>query len=95
MDLAWMAWTGPTGLFFGGIALVLAGMGLWQTLAPGNQPRVGVLGVATQRGDRLFLSLLGSAFIHLGWIALRPDEAPLWIASVASLIYAALVFRFA
>ncbi len=93
-DFSWMAWTQPTALFFGGIALVLVLMGLWQRNSPKNPPRVGVLGVATQRGDRLFLSLLGSAFIHLGWIALRPDEAPLWIASLASIVYAGLVFRF-
>jgi predicted small integral membrane protein len=95
MNFSWMAWTLPTALFFAGIALVLTLMGVTAKLAPRNEPRVGVIGIATQRGDRLFLSLLGSAFIHLGWIALAPDAAPLWIASLASLVYAALVFRFA
>jgi predicted small integral membrane protein len=94
MNLSWMAWTQPTALFFGGIVVALVLMGLWQRANPKNAPRVGVLGVATQRGDRLFLSLLGSAFIHLGWIALRPEEAPLWIASLASIVYAVLIFRF-
>jgi predicted small integral membrane protein len=94
MNFSWMAWTQPTALFFGGIALALILMGLWQRANPKNAPRAGVLGVATQRGDRLFLSLLGSAFIHLGWIAFRPEEAPLWLASLASIVYAVAVFRF-
>ena len=94
MSFAWMAWTLPTALFFGTIALLLAGMGVLTKLAPKNEPRVGVLRIATQRGDRFFLSLLGSAFIHLAWIALAPAVLPLWIASLASLVYAALVFRF-
>ena len=95
MNLSWMAWTLPTALFFAGIAMLLAGMGVLAKYAPRNEPRVGVLGIATQRGDRLFLSLLGSAFIHLAWIGLAPAGLPLWIASFASLVYAALVFRFA
>lgn len=93
MNLSWMAWTLPTALFFGGIALILAVMAALAVVAPRNEPRVGIFGIATQRGDRLFLSLLGSAFIHLAWIGLAPGQ-PLWIASLASLVYAALVFRF-
>ena len=94
MNLSWMAWTLPTALFFTGIALALITMGVLARVLPRNEPRMGVLGIATQRGDRLFLSLLGSAFIHLGFIGLAPHAAPLWIASLASLVYAALVFRF-
>lgn len=90
-----MAWTLPTALFFATIALLLTGMGVLAKFAPRNEPRVGILRIATQRGDRLFLSLLGSAFIHLAWIALAPAALPLWVATLASLVYAALVFRFA
>lgn len=95
MNLSWMAWTLPTALFFGTIVALLSLMGLVARLAPRNEPRVGVLGIATQRGDRFFLSLLGSAFIHLAFIGLAPDSFPLWVATLASLVYAALVFRFA
>lgn len=94
MNLSWMAWTLPTALFFTGIALALTTMGVLAKVFPRNEPRVGVLGIATQRGDRLFLTLLGSAFIHLAWIALAPAASPLWIASLIALVYAALVFKF-
>ena len=92
MDLSWMAWTWQTATFFGGIALLLAGMSVWEIRRPGGAPRHGVLGLDTTRGDRLFISLLGSAYIHLGWLALA--SGPLWWASVLSVVYAVLVFRY-
>ena len=51
-------------------------MGLLEWRNPGGAPRDGVLGLHTTRGDRLFLSLLGSAFIFLGWLAIAGP--PLW-----------------
>ncbi|WP_025899300.1 DUF2160 domain-containing protein [Sneathiella glossodoripedis] len=91
MDLSWMAWTVPTALFFGTIIFLLILMGVWEYAKPGGSPRVGILRFETTRGDRLFLSLLGSAFIHLAWLGLvGPD---LWWALGLSLIYAICVFR--
>mgnify|MGYP006210529883 CR=1 FL=1 len=47
--------------------------------------------IETTRGDRLFISLLGSGFICLIWLfAFGP---PLWGALICCLIYAAAVFR--
>ena len=90
MDLAWMAWTWQTGLFFIGIAFLLTVLTMLAVVKP-EVERVGVLTLATTRGDRLFISLLGSAFIHLAWLGLvGPD---LWWASGLSLLYAAAVFR--
>ena len=94
MTFAWMGWTLPTALFFAFIALSLVTLGVLTKLAPNNQPRMGVLGVATQRGDRFFLTLLGAAFIHLARIGLVPKDVPLWFATAASVVYAGLVFRF-
>ncbi|MGF1593517.1 MAG: DUF2160 domain-containing protein [Kiloniellaceae bacterium] len=92
MGLTWMAWTWQTATFFGVIALLLIGMTLWELKRPGGDPRHGVLGLDTTRGDRLFISLLGSAYIHLGWLALA--AGPLWWALGLSLVYAFLVFRY-
>ena len=91
MDLTWMAWTWPTAAFFGFIALLLVGMSVWEHYSPGGSPRRGVLGLDTTRGDRLFISLLGSAFIHMAWLALL--SPPLWGAVAVSLVYAIAVFR--
>jgi predicted small integral membrane protein len=87
----WMAWTWPTAIFFMVIAALLATMTVIAILKP-ETPRVGVLRIETTRGDRLFISLLGSAFISLAWLGLFGP--PLWGALIACLIYAAAVFRF-
>ncbi len=92
MDLAWMAWTWQTATFFAVIAFLVATMTALAALKP-ETPRVGVLGLSTTRGDRLFISLLGSAFIHLAWIGLVGE--PVWGAMLVSLAYAAAVFRWA
>ena len=73
------------------ILLLLLGMTAWEWASPGGAPRRGVLGLDTTRGDRLFISLLGSAFIHLAWLGLVGPN--LWWALGLSLIYAVAVFR--
>jgi predicted small integral membrane protein len=87
-----MAWTWQTALFFVVIALLLVGMMIWEWRVPGGSPRRGVLRIDTTRGDRLFISLLSAAYVHLGWLALF--GTPLWGATVVSAILAVLVFRY-
>ncbi len=91
MGLTWMAWTWQTATFFGCILALLIAMTFWELASPGGAPRRGVLGIETTRGDRLFISLLGSAYIHLAWLGLIGPE--LWWALGLSLIYAIAVFR--
>ncbi len=62
--MEWMNWTVPTAVFFGVIALFLAGMTTWELRSP-SIPRRGFLPITTTRGDRLFIGLLGSAYLHL------------------------------
>ena len=68
-------------------------MGVWEWLSPGGAPRRGILAITTTRGDRLFISLLAAAYIHLLWLALF--GTPLWGAAALSLVLAAIVFRWA
>ncbi|HMN37595.1 MAG TPA: DUF2160 domain-containing protein [Hyphomicrobium sp.] len=89
--LSWMAWTMPTALFFIFIACCLVAMTIWEIKVPGGDPRHGILGLDTTRGDRLFISLLGSAFICLAWLGLFGSN--LWPAVAVCLVYAAAVFR--
>ncbi len=88
--MSWMAWTLPTALFFGAIALILTGMTVWQLLSP-SVARRGVLPMATTRGDRLFIGLLGSAFIHLAWIAMT--GLPIWWALGISVLLLLVTMR--
>ena len=86
----WMAWTFPVALFFYVIACLLILFTLLAIRFP-ETPRRGVLRIETTRGDRLFISLLGSAFLCVGWLFFF--GAPLWGALIGCLVYAAAVFR--
>ncbi|WP_425349731.1 DUF2160 domain-containing protein [Manganibacter manganicus] len=88
----WMAWTFPTALFFLTIAALLSLMAVWEYASPGGNPRVGILRFETTRGDRLFVSLLGAAFIHIAWLGLVGSS--LWWALALSVVYALGVFRY-
>ena len=92
MNLSWTAWTLPTAIFFVTIASLLLMMSIWEAFKPGGGPRVGILRFESTRGDRLFLSLLGSAFINLALLGLVGPN--LWWALGLSLLYAVLVFSF-
>ncbi|MCE6953126.1 DUF2160 domain-containing protein [Cereibacter sphaeroides] len=86
----WMAWSFPVAFFFWLIGSLLILMTVLAVKYP-ETPRVGVLRIETTRGDRLFISLLGSAFIALIWLGLM--GTPLWGALALCLVYAAAVFR--
>ncbi|WP_424966175.1 MULTISPECIES: DUF2160 domain-containing protein [unclassified Dinoroseobacter] len=86
----WMAWTWPTAIFFICIATMLITLTVLAIKFP-ETPRKGVLGMETTRGDRLFITLLGSAFINLAWLGVIGANQP--YALIVCLIYAAAVFR--
>jgi predicted small integral membrane protein len=92
MDLSWMAWTQPTAIFFTVIASLLFTMSIWEYFSPGGGPRLGILRFETTRGDRFFVSLLGSGFICMAWLTLVGLN--LWWGLAACVVYTFLVFRF-
>ncbi len=105
-NIAWMAWTLPTAIFFALLACTLATM-TWLAVAYPEAERVGILRIPTTRGDRLFVSLIVAAVIHLLWIAFVGTDSlvtlpigeegtelsSLWLATVISLVSAVAIFR--
>ncbi|QAU48620.1 DUF2160 domain-containing protein [Bradyrhizobium guangzhouense] len=105
-SIAWMAWTWPTAIFFACLACTL-GVMTWLGVAYPEAERVGILRIPTTRGDRLFISLIVAAVIHLAWIGLvgtNPivtlpigeegfEITSLWLATVISLVSGAVIFR--
>ena len=105
-NIAWMAWTVPTAIFFVMLSLTL-GVMTWLAVAYPEAERIGILRIPTTRGDRLFISLVLAAVIHLLWIAFAGTDAiatlpigedgveisSLWLASVISLLSAVAIFR--
>ena len=90
MSMEWMAWTPHTAIFFSTIVLILAGMTVWQMLMPSIERR-GFLPIVTTRGDRLFIGLLGSAYIHLAWIGMT--NLSLWVAFGIAVVWMVAVMR--
>lgn len=88
--MEWMAWTVPTAAFFGVIALLLVGMTVWELRSPCIERR-GFLPMATTRGDRLFIGLLGSAYLHL--LVIGATGWSIWVASALSLVWLLAVMR--
>ncbi|NER62081.1 DUF2160 domain-containing protein [Pseudomonas sp. MAFF212428] len=86
----WMAWTLPTALFFAGIGVLLASMTVLELRRPCVERR-GFLPIATTRGDRLFIGLLVSAYLHL--LVIGVTDWDLWVASLLSLAWLLVVMR--
>jgi predicted small integral membrane protein len=104
-NIAWMAWTLPTAIFFVLLGATLATM-TWLAIAYPEAERVGILRIPTTRGDRLFVSLIMTAVIHLLWIGFIGTDtlvtlpigeglelSSLWLATLISLASAVAIFR--
>jgi predicted small integral membrane protein len=91
--MAWMAWTWATAGFFAVIALLLVIMTLLAVYRP-ETPKRGILGFPSTRGDRLFVSLVGTAFIFILWIRITGGDN-LWYPVAIAVLYSAAMFRFA
>ncbi len=85
----WMAWTFPIALFFWLITVVLVIFSFLALRFP-ETPRRGILWIDTTRGDRLFISLLGAAFICLIWLYFAGP--PVWWGLVIGLVWSIAVF---
>ena len=90
MSFDWMYWTLPTAIFFITIFTMIMGMLVWELLSPTVERR-GFLKISTTRGTRFFLGLLGSAYIHLAWMAFT--DLTLWIALFISICWGVIVMR--
>ena len=88
--MSWMAWTLPTAAFFMAIGLSLIAMTVWSLLSPAPARR-GFLPLETTRGDRFFIALLSSAFVHVAWLAVT--DANVLYASAASVGVAFVLMR--
>ncbi len=97
----WMVWTTPVAIFFTCVVVMLAIMTVLEIKRP-TVARKGFLPMTTTRGDRLFIGLLGAAYINLmfvgvagvlaDWLALD-DEPTIWWGFGLSVIWFVTVMR--
>jgi predicted small integral membrane protein len=71
--MGWMLWNIHVGLVFIGIGVMMIALLLVDLLAGPNFERKGFLPMATQRGDRVFVSLIATFVIHLVWVTIFKD----------------------
>ena len=90
--LLWMAWTWQTAIFFAFIVTMLIILTLLAIYRP-ETPCVGILRFPTTRGDRFFVTMIGSAFIFIFWM--RFGGGALWYPLCASVLYGIAMFIFA
>lgn len=88
--LNWMAWTWPTAGFFIFIFGCIFVVSMIEQKRPGGAPRDGVFGLTTTRGDRLFISILGSILMCFAWIGFV--GIPIWGGLALALIWSSFVF---
>ncbi|MGR3714367.1 MAG: DUF2160 domain-containing protein [Shimia sp.] len=88
----WMAWTPATFLLFCGIFGAIAVIGVLEAIKYRDGiERRGILGLTTTLGDRLFISLLGTAYIFLAWLGIFGQ--PLWWPVAISIGWGVFCFR--
>ena len=97
----WMAWTLPVAVFFTCIVLTLIGMTVWEIKSP-TVMRKGFLPMATTCGDRLFMGLLGAAYINLAFVGMAgwftqwfslEQEPSIWISFMLSMVWLLFTLR--
>lgn len=88
--MAWMVWTLPTIIFFSAIAAILVGMTAWEVVSP-TVERKGFLPITTTRGDRLFIGLLSTAYIHL--VVVGFTDITIWFALALSVVWLLILMR--
>jgi predicted small integral membrane protein len=86
----WMAWTAATAAVFVGVFSAMALLTLIELKHPGGAERKGILGLVTTRGDRLFITLLGSVYIFLAWLGFVGQ--PVWVPLGASVVWGVFCF---
>ena len=98
---SWMVWTVPVAVFFACVAVMLAGMTVWELKSP-TVERKGFLPLRTTRGDRLFIGLMAAAWVNLAFVGLGEktaewlslDEPPsVWIGFAVSMLLLAPIMR--
>jgi len=87
----WMAWTPATFALFCFIFSAMAIITFLEIRRPGGDERRGVFGLTTTRGDRLFITLLGTAYIFLAWLGLVGQ--PFWWPLGLAILWAIFCFR--
>ncbi|HEU4732192.1 MAG TPA: DUF2160 domain-containing protein [Kofleriaceae bacterium] len=83
-----MAWTLPTAALFALIIGAILVLLVWELLSPTTSRR-GFLPMPTTRGDRFFIGLMATAFIHMAWLGLT-TASTWWSLAISAAVMAVI-----
>ncbi len=86
--MRWMSWTTPTAVLFSIIIGAIVALAIWEWISPTVERR-GFLPMPTTRGDRFFIGLLATAFIHMAWLGLTM-RSPWWALAISAVAMAVI-----
>ena len=86
--MRWMAWTTPSAVLFSVIIGAIIVLVVWELVSP-TVARRGVLPMPTTRGDRFFIGLMATAFIHMAWLGLTA-ASPWGALAISAAVMAAI-----
>ena len=86
--MRWMSWTTPTAVLFSLIIGAIIALAIWERISPTVERR-GFLPMPTTRGDRFFIGLLATAFIHMAWLGLTM-RSPWWALAISAVAMAVI-----
>jgi predicted small integral membrane protein len=89
-DYEWMAWTTPTAIFFSLIVAMLTFMIVWDVRSHPVMQK-GFLPISTDRGDRLYIGLIGMAFINLAWLGFTDFSQ--WFALIICFVWLVIILK--
>jgi predicted small integral membrane protein len=86
--MRWMAWTTPSAVLFSVIIGAIIVLLIWELVSP-TVARRGFLPMPTTRGDRFFIGLMATAFIHMAWLGLTA-ASPWWALAISAAVMASI-----
>ena len=75
-------------MLFAVIIGAIVGLLIWELVSP-TVARRGFLPMPTTRGDRFFIGLLATAFIHMAWLGLTA-ASPWWALAISAAVMAVI-----
>jgi predicted small integral membrane protein len=71
---AWMHWTVPSAIGVAGVFSLIVGLNVLGKYRP-SFPRKGFFPMETNRGDRVFLSIVSSLIVWIFWMRFLPEAS--------------------
>lgn len=87
----WIPWTAPIAFVFIGVAVMITGLTIWGHYRPPVR-RKGFLGIVTDRGERVYISIISFALIMVISFAVVDSDTLMWALGALALSVVILIW---